>query len=79
MFKLSEVEEPEEGMTAFSVLVQQQTNKDGSVSRSVELKVYNIEITMETGVQWEVKVCLTVLYDLTDFFCIPTKSDNNFQ
>uniref|UniRef100_A0A8C9YAT7 VWFD domain-containing protein n=1 Tax=Sander lucioperca TaxID=283035 RepID=A0A8C9YAT7_SANLU len=31
-------------------------NKDGSVSRSVELQVYNIEITMETGVVWEVKV-----------------------
>ncbi|CAB1446239.1 unnamed protein product [Pleuronectes platessa] len=56
VFKLSEVKETEGGLTTFSVLVEQQTDKGGSVSRSVELKVYNIEITMETGVQWEVKV-----------------------
>lgn len=43
-------------MSAFSVLVQQQTNKAGVVSRSVELMVYDMEITMETGVVWEIKV-----------------------
>nr|XP_019946686.1 PREDICTED: IgGFc-binding protein-like [Paralichthys olivaceus] len=56
LFKLSEVEETQEGKTAFSVLVQQQTNKDGSVSRSVEFRVYDIKITMETGVTWAVQV-----------------------
>ncbi|XP_070767732.1 IgGFc-binding protein-like [Enoplosus armatus] len=56
LFKLSEVEEKEGGIEAFSVLVQQQTAKDGSVSRSVELLVYDLDITMETGVVWEIKV-----------------------
>ena len=53
---LAAVEGKEGGKAAFSVYVQQKTNKDGSVSRSVELQIYNIEITMETGVVWEVKV-----------------------
>ncbi|XP_029360767.1 IgGFc-binding protein-like [Echeneis naucrates] len=59
LFKLSEVEEEEEeegGVTAFTVLVQQSTSKDGDVYRSVVLQVYDIAITMETGVLWEVKV-----------------------
>ncbi|XP_035527995.1 IgGFc-binding protein-like [Morone saxatilis] len=56
VFKLSEVEEKEEGMAAFSILLQQQTHKDDSLSRSVELLVYDMEITMETGVVWEIKV-----------------------
>ena len=55
LFKLSEVEEKEGGMTAFSVLVQQQTSKDGNVYRSVELLVYDFEITLETGVVWQLK------------------------
>ncbi|XP_040900961.1 IgGFc-binding protein-like [Toxotes jaculatrix] len=56
LFTLSEMEEKEGGMTAFSVLVQQQTSKDGIVYRSVELQVYDMGITLETGVVWEVKV-----------------------
>ncbi|TDH12248.1 hypothetical protein EPR50_G00069860 [Perca flavescens] len=56
LFLLAAVEGKAGGMAAFSVYVQQKTNKDGSVSRSVELQIYNIEITMETGVVWEVKV-----------------------
>ncbi|KAA8591972.1 hypothetical protein FQN60_017346, partial [Etheostoma spectabile] len=56
LFLLAAVDEKAGGMAPFSVYVQQQTNNDGSVSRTVELQVYNIEITMETGVQWEVKV-----------------------
>lgn len=43
-------------MAAFSLYVQQKTHKDGTVVRSVELQVYGMEITMETGVVWEVKV-----------------------
>lgn len=50
------MEEKEGGIAAFSVLVEQQTNKDGNVSRSVEFLVYNMDITMETGVVWEIKV-----------------------
>lgn len=56
MFTLSEVEETEGGMTPFSVLVQQQSDKEGNVYRNVELQVYDVEIEMETGVVWEVKV-----------------------
>ncbi|XP_051263188.1 IgGFc-binding protein isoform X2 [Dicentrarchus labrax] len=56
VFKLSEVEENEGGMAAFSILLQQQTHKDDVLSRSVELLVYDMEITMETGVVWEIKV-----------------------
>ncbi|XP_042346060.1 IgGFc-binding protein-like [Plectropomus leopardus] len=56
LFLLAEVEEKEGGMEAFSVSVQQQTSKSGVVSRSVELKVYDMEITLETGVVWQVKV-----------------------
>ncbi|XP_056237753.1 IgGFc-binding protein-like [Seriola aureovittata] len=55
-FQLSEVEEKEGALTAFVVLVEQQTDKDGNVYRNVELRVYDVEITMETGVVWEVKV-----------------------
>ncbi|XP_034384908.1 IgGFc-binding protein-like isoform X1 [Cyclopterus lumpus] len=55
LFLLAEVEE-EGGREDFSVHVQQQTSKGGAVSRSVELKVYDVEITMETGVVWEIKV-----------------------
>lgn len=53
---LAEVEEVEGGMEAFSVFVRQQTYKDGTVSRSVALHVYDMKITMETGVVWEIKV-----------------------
>ncbi|KAM6936666.1 IgGFc-binding protein-like [Lycodopsis pacificus] len=56
LFTLAEVQEQEGGMEAFSVFVQQQTSKDGEVSRSVQLKVYDVEIAMETGVVWEIKV-----------------------
>uniref|UniRef100_A0A4W6EU93 VWFD domain-containing protein n=1 Tax=Lates calcarifer TaxID=8187 RepID=A0A4W6EU93_LATCA len=56
VFTLSEVEETEGGMTPFSVLVQQQSDKEGNVYRNVELQVYDVEIEMETGVVWEVKV-----------------------
>ncbi|XP_074510552.1 IgGFc-binding protein-like [Sebastes fasciatus] len=56
LFQLAEVEEKDGGMEEFSVFVQQQTNKDGIVSRSVELQVYDTEITLETGVIWEIKV-----------------------
>ncbi|XP_029307092.1 IgGFc-binding protein-like [Cottoperca gobio] len=56
LFMLVEVEENKGGLEAFSVSVQQQTNKDGTVSRSVKLQVYDMEITMETGVVWEIKV-----------------------
>ncbi|XP_068590666.1 IgGFc-binding protein-like [Cebidichthys violaceus] len=56
LFNLAEVQEQEGGMEAFSVFVRQQTSKDGEVSRSLELKVYDMEITMETGVVWEIKV-----------------------
>ncbi|XP_040020452.2 IgGFc-binding protein [Gasterosteus aculeatus] len=56
LFMLAEVEEVEGGMEAFSVFVRQQTYKDGTVSRSVALHVYDMEITMETGVVWEIKV-----------------------
>ncbi|XP_068425896.1 IgGFc-binding protein-like [Clinocottus analis] len=55
LFVLAEVEE-EGGMEAFSVHIRQQTSRDGTVSRSVELKVYDMEITMDTGVVWEIKV-----------------------
>ncbi|KAM9852278.1 IgGFc-binding protein-like isoform 2-T2 [Aulostomus maculatus] len=54
LFKLSEVDK--EGMEAYSLLVWQQTNKDGSVLRNLELTVYGQEITMETGIVWEIKV-----------------------
>ncbi|XP_037310078.2 IgGFc-binding protein [Pungitius pungitius] len=56
LFKLAEVEEEDGGMEAFSVFVEQQTNKDGTVYRSVALQVYGIEITMESGAVWEIKV-----------------------
>ncbi|KAM6995238.1 LOW QUALITY PROTEIN: IgGFc-binding protein-like [Tautogolabrus adspersus] len=56
LFTLSEVQEKEGGKTPFSVLVQQKTDKDKLVTRNVEVQVYDIEITMETGVIWEVKV-----------------------
>uniref|UniRef100_UPI0037E7E52E IgGFc-binding protein-like n=1 Tax=Semicossyphus pulcher TaxID=241346 RepID=UPI0037E7E52E len=56
LFTLSKVEEKEGGKTPFSVLVQQQTDKDGFVTRSLMLQIYNLEITMDTGVVWEVKV-----------------------
>ncbi|XP_049585555.1 IgGFc-binding protein isoform X2 [Syngnathus scovelli] len=55
LFEFSEVDAGEH-VASYSVLVQQQTNKDGYVSRSVELRVYDVEITMETGVVWEMKV-----------------------
>ncbi|XP_071324408.1 IgGFc-binding protein-like [Trachinotus anak] len=54
-FTLAEVKE-EGAVTPFTVLVKQQTDKTGIVYRSVELLVYDMEITMETGVVWEVKV-----------------------
>ncbi|KAL7394213.1 hypothetical protein ABVT39_022340 [Epinephelus coioides] len=56
LFTLAGVEEKDGGMAAFSLYVQQKTHKDGTVVRSVELQVYGMEITMETGVVWEVKV-----------------------
>ncbi|KAM9353425.1 IgGFc-binding protein-like [Symphorus nematophorus] len=56
LFKLAEVEEKEGGMPAFSVLLRQQTTLDGVVTRSVELEVYDMDITMNTGVVWEIKV-----------------------
>ncbi|XP_051922507.1 IgGFc-binding protein-like [Hippocampus zosterae] len=55
LFKLSEVEAGE-NMAPFSVLLHQVSDKDGYFSRSVELQVYDIEITMETGIVWEIKV-----------------------
>ncbi|KAM8871057.1 IgGFc-binding protein-like isoform 2-T2 [Spinachia spinachia] len=57
LFNLAEVnEENEGGRQAFSVFVQQQTDEDGTVSRSVALEVYGMEITMEIGAVWEIKV-----------------------
>ncbi|CAJ1061895.1 IgGFc-binding protein-like [Xyrichtys novacula] len=55
LFTLSEVEETDEGMPAYSVLVLQ-TDEAGAVSRDVEITVYDTEITFETGVQWKVKI-----------------------
>ncbi|KAM8847126.1 IgGFc-binding protein-like [Synchiropus picturatus] len=55
-FHLSEVEVEAEGRPAFSVSVLQQSGKDGRVTRNVELEVYDIGITMETGVIGEIKV-----------------------
>lgn len=75
---MSELEEKEGGMKAFSVLVQQQTSKNGNVYRSVELLVYDMEITMETGVVWEVKVWLTFLY-WPSVRCIPQSMINVFN
>ncbi|KAK5862889.1 hypothetical protein PBY51_018240 [Eleginops maclovinus] len=56
LFLLALVEENKRGLEPFTVYVHQQTHKDGSVSRSVELQVYDMEMTMETGVVWEIKV-----------------------
>ncbi|XP_065813942.1 IgGFc-binding protein [Labrus bergylta] len=56
LFTLSAVQKNDGGKTPFSVLVQQKTDKDGSVTRRVEVQVYDSEISMETGVNWEVKV-----------------------
>nr|XP_057909028.1 IgGFc-binding protein-like [Doryrhamphus excisus] len=55
LFQMSEVEEGED-LADYSVLLQQQTQKDGNVSRSVELRVYGMELTMEAGAAWEIKV-----------------------
>ncbi|CAJ1061894.1 IgGFc-binding protein-like [Xyrichtys novacula] len=54
-FTMSEVEEMDEGMPAYSVLVLQ-TDEAGAVSRDVEITVYDTKITFETGVQWKVKI-----------------------
>ncbi|KAK1896268.1 IgGFc-binding protein [Dissostichus eleginoides] len=56
LFLLAQVGENEGGLEAFTVFVHQQTHEDGSVSRSVELQVYDMEITMKSGVIWEIKV-----------------------
>ncbi|XP_034005233.1 IgGFc-binding protein-like [Trematomus bernacchii] len=56
LFLLAQVGENEGGLEAFTVLVHQQTHEDGSVSRSLELQVYDMEITLKSGVIWEIKV-----------------------
>nr|XP_061814216.1 IgGFc-binding protein-like [Nerophis lumbriciformis]XP_061814224.1 IgGFc-binding protein-like [Nerophis lumbriciformis] len=52
---MSEVEEGE-GVPAYSVLVQQHSTKGAGVSRTVELQVYDMQLTMEAGVVWAIKV-----------------------
>ncbi|XP_034553559.1 IgGFc-binding protein-like [Notolabrus celidotus] len=56
LFILSEVQRKDGGKPAYSVLVEQKTVEDGSVSRNVVIKVEDTEFTMEAGVSWEVKV-----------------------
>ena len=65
------MEEKKGGMEAFSVNVLQKTHKNGAVSRSVELNVYDMEIIMETGVVWQIKVT-DILY-WSGVRCIPTE------
>lgn len=55
-FTFTEVKDEDGGMELFSVLVQQQTDEKGRVTRSVKLLVYDMEITMATGTVWEIKV-----------------------
>ncbi|XP_077455262.1 IgGFc-binding protein-like [Stigmatopora argus] len=54
LFLLSEVEEGDH-LASYSVLVEQ-ASKDGHVTRTVEIQVYDVEITMETGIFGEIKI-----------------------